>query len=638
MEALLTRYGVFIKKDEFIKLYGITVYKKIALQLYIRTIVDKFRNIIRTANLIEQHPKSGSFIVPRFIGFKLEALNYIKIKNYIKPFNYEVNYNPPFTPTHNQSIIVKYLIETHYNVEKINNGSAGCILHLSAGQGKTYVFAYLCWMFNCKTLIIVPNETLLNQTESTLKNLFPNKIIGAYYGKHKAIGDINIMIIDSVIINDTYDFIDLCELNENVKMEVRMSDVDLNKFINKYLENENEDEDIREGVGLYHYNNITNLKAKNKYSKKLTKEEYYKQFNFICYDEIHEYCGKVDRKAFNKAQATCVLGLTASPNERKDGFDPIARMFIGPLIDAKKLQGYQESAFNFTSSYIPIIYSSPLEFSNSYEFYNDNLIEIMKDYYRSVLIIQLALKLNNEGRNVFVFTERRKHVIILKLIMEHVESGKGLFDILKLAEEFIEGDDNEDAGIVNDGDELIKDEANDDETIDDETIEYDNSKFQKEFEKSNFLENDKAAFLIGGVTAESERIAENNAKIIIATYQYLSTGRSIKKMDTIILAMPRKAKTLQTFGRIFRLNGDETIHRLIYDIVDIKHKFKSQFYVRKKIAVEEYKSTVENKVKIDYSQIKDKINNVDLEKFKEISKIAVLNTNTEDVDEEDDEE
>ena len=190
-ETMLTRYGVFVKKEEFIKSHGIKVYKKLADDLYLRTIVDKYRNIIKTANLLEQHKATDSFVLPRFVGFKLESSGLLTIKNTITPFILPKTTDQlPFTPTPNQETIVKHLMKTIYTQENINKGCAGCVLNLSAGQGKTYVAAYLTHLFNCTTLIVVPNETLLNQTVAVMKQVFPNKIIGAYYCKYKFVGDI----------------------------------------------------------------------------------------------------------------------------------------------------------------------------------------------------------------------------------------------------------------------------------------------------------------------------------------------------------------------------------------------------------------------------------------------------------------
>jgi hypothetical protein len=262
------------------------------------------------------------------------------------------------------------------------------------------------------------------------------------------------------------------------------------------------------------------------------------------------------------------------------------------------------------------------------------LNELIIDPYRTKLIVNLVKDLILENRNIFIFTERRKHAAIIKLAMQKHIAINAINLMEEEGEKEVENDDGEEDGDEieddeNDGDEnnieveneVINneieiggenDEAINNENVDEDELENKNNVnaygevIDKDFEKylinSNFL-NNKASILIGGVTAESERISEQNSNVIIATYHYLSTGRSIKKMDTIILAMPRKSKMLQTFGRIFRLNGDEKIHRKIYDIVDNMHKVKAQYYHRKKIAMEEYKSNVETKVVYNYDQI-----------------------------------
>ena len=71
-------------------------------------------------------------------------------------------------------------------------------------------------------------------------------------------------------------------------------------------------------------------------------------------------------------------------------------------------------------------------------------------------------------------------------------------------------------------------------------------------------------------------------RIILTTYQYMGTGKSIPKMDAIIYATPRKSKSRQFTNRIFRLGSNYDIERQIYDIVDWRTIVKNQWYKRKK--------------------------------------------------------
>ena len=93
----------------------------------------------------------------------------------------------------------------------------------------------------------------------------------------------------------------------------------------------------------------------------------------------------------------------------------------------------------------------------------------------------------------------------------------------------------------------------------------------------------------------------------MTTYPYSSTGVSIDKMDSLILATPRKSKMTQILGRIFRLGGDQSVKRFIVDIVDNKITLKSQYSARKKVYTNMDAIDGITDVVVDYD---DKINNV----------------------------
>ena len=108
--------------------------------------------------------------------------------------------------TVNQKVIINYMNEYIYNENRYINGSAGCILNLEAGQGKSYIAANLINKFQKKTAIILHSSSILGQWKNLLSGLFNNKI-GAYYSKEKTDGDIVLMIINSAL-NDKFTFTD----------------------------------------------------------------------------------------------------------------------------------------------------------------------------------------------------------------------------------------------------------------------------------------------------------------------------------------------------------------------------------------------------------------------------------------------
>jgi superfamily II DNA or RNA helicase len=99
-------------------------------------------------------------------------------------------------------------------------------------------------------------------------------------------------------------------------------------------------------------------------------------------------------------------------------------------------------------------------------------------------------------------------------------------------------------------------------------------KIQKQVEGSHVV--------VGGTKDDRFDEIASTSKCILTTYQYLGTGKSIPRMDSIIFATPRKSHVAQFLGRIFRGNRNSHIVREVVDVVDMVHA-KSQWYERKRV-------------------------------------------------------
>ena len=89
-------------------------------------------------------------------------------------------------------------------------------------------------------------------------------------------------------------------------------------------------------------------------------------------------------------------------------------------------------------------------------------------------------------------------------------------------------------------------------------------------------------YYIGGM--KQSKLDENADKcqILLATYQMCSEGFSVKKLNTVILATPRK-KVEQSSGRIFRERIDERkVVPCIVDIIDMHTMLVNRWRVRQK--------------------------------------------------------
>lgn len=262
------------------------------------------------------------------------------------------------------------------------------------------------------------------------------------------------------------------------------------------------------------------------------------EIGLTIYDEVHMYCSKSFSKVFRNTLSGCVIGLTATPRERLDGFNPIANWQCGDVIDASKLEGWDPGAVTFTCEVTRIrYYGSPqytgVILSEAGVISVPLMInQIVEDPTKNALIVEEAVKLYREGYNAFIFSDRRSH---LELLAERIRE-------LNIAYEAPELDD------------ILK--------------------------------------LMGGSTDEDIENAKKIGRIVLTTYQYSGTGVSINKMDSLILATSRKSNMKQILGRIFRLGGNSTVTRKIIDIVDANTTLSSQYYSRKKAYLINYNAVI----------------------------------------------
>lgn len=260
----------------------------------------------------------------------------------------------------------------------------------------------------------------------------------------------------------------------------------------------------------------------------------YGDIGLIIYDEVHMYCSNRFANIFNIAQSRLCLGITATPNQRLDKFDIVAQWALGKVIYADKINGWDPSAVDFQTEVTRVLY-------NGHNDYTKMLMseagivsvplminQIITDPHRNKLIIKYAVKLYKMGRNVFIFSDRREHLHLLANELQKIK------------------------------------------------INYDAPELNKKKSIKGVTE------LMGGSTDKDISNAKKTGRIVMTTYQYSGTGVSINKMNSLILATPRKSNMTQILGRIYRLTSNATIKRHIIDIVDNKICLKSQYYTRKK--------------------------------------------------------
>jgi superfamily II DNA or RNA helicase len=473
--------------------------------------------------LIYKDIKNKLFI-PRFGSFILKnKFKNLEFKNSITPDNKlnHINYIGKFNG--NQEIIFNEIINTTFSDKSVKKGNSGLILNLQAGQGKSFLGMSLIGYLKCRTLIVVHNSSILQQWEKILKEYIPDAKLGLYYGKKKIFGDIVIGVINSLIMPD-----------------IKLPDINSPK-------------------------------------------DFFDRFDFVIYDECHEYTSSSRNKIFNICNCPYSLGLSATPNDREDNLDKIIHWNIGSILIASNLKDYTLKDIPFKGKVIKVKYLGPDKYTE--QLINEKLEmtsvplmmgQLAEDPYRLKMVIDLTLKQHSKGFNTFVFADRRDYLEQIRLGLEE----KALS-----------------SQMLTNNNEMNEIEKLDMQKLDMQKLDMQKLDMQKLTIKNST--NLEAVRLVGGSTSEQMDNAKETKNIILTTYQYMGTGCSIPKMNCLILATPRKSKSRQIINRIFRLGSDYTIEREIIDIVDWKTTLKNQWN-RRKLYYDEQEFTIEE-IKVNYT-------------------------------------
>lgn len=510
---VITKSGAFIKFEFFKKQDRVELIKKLKSYFTVR-----HRNLLGYTEEIvcaSIEPQRERIIVPRFGVFEVLTKRF-GLEGFSTASQLKIGDQPktPFqwigTQSKNQELLSDEIISNHFSYERAIRGSAGVIVNLEAGQGKSYLAAYLMCAIQRKTAIIVHSTALLSQWATVLRRCIENVNIGYYHGKTKVDGDVIIMVMNSAAGNQF--------------------------VINKKL-----------------YTNI----------------EFYNRFGLIIFDECHMLCTETGKKILGSAQAPYMLGLSATPDDHIKGFNSMIYWGIGPVLNAKDLPGYDVISTSFKGTVHRMMYYGPQEYTMPMVNETTGLTSISKtinmicqDSRRNDLIIDCIVDGLNLGLYMFVFADRRDYLDTLCKMLKKMRGISGSI-------------------IENDTD------------------------FKR---------------IVGGDKEEILENAEKKSKVIFTTYQYMGTGKSIIKMNGLVMATPRKSKMAQYINRIFRLGSDQSIERHIWDICDMKISLASQWATRKMYYLDKGYPIIERKVSHtknnDNDEIKKQLKVLDNAKIK----------------------
>ncbi len=284
-----------------------------------------------------------------------------------------------------------------------------------------------------------------------------------------------------------------------------------------------------------------------KQSTTINVDDLYAQIGLTIFDESQMYVSKEFRKVFKRVRSRFTLGLSATPDIREDKLDRIHQSWLGPILVANGLEGYSAEDDAFMSTATVIKYHAQDEHCE-FKVRDDGMMDyqsiiesLVTDPNRNRLLVDRILQLASVGHHVFVFSDRRSH-------LEHLHELLSSSSTVPLDMEF---------------------------------------------------EDEQKVILYGGSTEQTIQKANDTSKIIFTTYQYSSTGVSIKKMDALVLTTPRRTNMTQIINRVFRLGSDQTIRRQIVDVVDAKMPIKRQHLERLKAYQERGSEIVYDLVKIE---------------------------------------
>jgi superfamily II DNA or RNA helicase len=451
--------------------------------------------------------KSDHIIFPRFGMLKYLESNMV---NY-KLFNAIKSGDKPSIPfkwtgvfKHNQKLIADKM-DKIFSADNINKGMGGAIINLEAGQGKSYLAAGLMQNINQRTLVVCHTISILNQWIELLKKGYPNNKITSYSGEGREYGDIVVGIINSLLLDTLY----------------------------------------TEGP--------------------VKPREFFKSFGFVIFDEIHLYSSNARKQIYYKCQSQYMLGLSATPDENKDGLDKINIWNCGDILNATDIPGYSITDIQFNGEVLAVKYYGHPDYTQIILNETTDIINHSKmvnnlcdDPYRLYVVIKYIFELRNNNKNLFVFADRRSYLDTIKSELEKY-------------------------GIATH--QMLSDD-----------------------------DKNKIISIMGGSSSENMNHAKNVCNIILTTYQYAGTGLSIGRMDALILATPRKTKSKQYIGRIFRIGSNYDSVRKIIDIIDYTTHMKSQYYLRKKY-YDEKKYPI-TKINIKWQEIREEMKKINLEFIK----------------------
>jgi len=256
--------------------------------------------------------------------------------------------------------------------------------------------------------------------------------------------------------------------------------------------------------------------------------EIFDKFKFVIYDEAHHCASKIFSRALYKTGANYTLALSATP-DRPDGLKKVMDWYLGPTI-------YKESRR-----------PNKQVLTKVFKYHSKNKLFVEQTVYRNGQSKAHAPKMIN---NLVEMKERNTHLLNIINQIRKFPDRKIL--VLSGRREHLK---------------FLKDNVD--------------NNIKQDIQEKKILENEcKTYYYLGGMKEKERKEAETQADILFATYDMAHEGLDIDRLNTVILATPKK-NIIQSVGRIMRRilkTGD--IRPIIIDLCDELSIFKRQGEIR----------------------------------------------------------